>query len=111
MRLFDRLGPAHWACLIRAAAVPDPEDPAGWPTWRMLLPHIGALASHAPPATGTETTTYLLNQAGVFPGGHGQAGPGRVSRHVQETLAARGNLAVAYEGAGGLGRALPVMPG
>ena len=66
---------------------------------------------HAPPDTGTETTTYLLNQAGAFPGDHGQAGPGRVSRHVQETLAARGNLAVACQAAGDLGRAIPVMPG
>ena len=32
--------------------------------WRMLLPHIDALASHAPPDTDTETTAYLLNQAG-----------------------------------------------
>ncbi len=48
----------------------------------MLLPHIDALASHAPPDTGTETTTYLLNQAGVFPGDYGQVGPESVSRHV-----------------------------
>ena len=73
----------------------------------MLLPHIDALASHAPPDTGTGTTTCLLNQAGVFPGGHGQAGPGRVSGHVQETLAARGNLAVACQGAGGPGPGHP----
>jgi hypothetical protein len=42
----------------------------------------------------------LLNQAGVFPGDHGQVGPERVSRHFQETLAARNNLTVAYEAAG-----------
>jgi hypothetical protein len=36
-------------------------------------------------------------------------GPGRVSGHVQETLAARGNLAVACEAAGD--RAIPLMPG
>ncbi len=53
----------------------------------------------------------LLNQAGVFPGDHGQVGPERVSRHFQETLAARNNLTVAYEAAGGLGRAIPLMPG
>jgi hypothetical protein len=69
----------------------------------MLFPRIGSLVSHAPPDAGTETTTFLLNQAGVFPGDHGQAGPERVSRHVQETLAARGNLAVACEAAGGPG--------
>jgi hypothetical protein len=77
----------------------------------MLLPHIDALASHAPPDTGTETTTFLLNQAEVFPGDHGEVGPERVSRHVQETMAARGNLAVACEAAGDPGRAIPLMPG
>jgi len=70
----------------------------------MVLPHIDALASHAPD-TGTETTTYLLNQAGVFPGDHGQVGSGRVSRQFQGTLAARGGLAVACEAAGD--RAIP----
>lgn len=35
-----------------AAAVPaDSQDPAGWPAWRMLLPHIDALARHVPPDT------------------------------------------------------------
>ena len=48
------------------AAVPDSEDPAGWPAWRMLLPHIEALASHASPDADTETTADLLNRAGVF---------------------------------------------
>jgi hypothetical protein len=62
-----------------------------------------------PRATGRrpEAATFLLNQAGVFPGDHGQVGPERVSRHVQETLAARGNLAVAYEAAGGPGPGHP----
>ena len=41
-----------------AGALPDPDDPAGWPGWRMLLPHIDALASHAPPDADTETTAY-----------------------------------------------------
>jgi hypothetical protein len=66
---------------------------------------------HAPPDAGTDTTTFLLNQAGVFPGDHGRVGPERVSRQVQGTLAARGDLAVADEAAGGLGRAIPRMPG
>ena len=38
-------------------------------------------------------------------------GPERVSGHVQETMAARGNLAVACEAAGDPGRAIPLMPG
>jgi len=79
--------------------------------WRMLLPHIDVLASHAPADAGTKTTTLLLNQAGVFAGDHGQVRLERVSRHVQETRAAHGNLAVASEAAGDLGRAIPLMPG
>ena len=54
-----------------------PPPPAGWPKWRMLLPHIDALASHAPPDTGTEDTAYLLNETGLFLGGQGQ--PGRAA--------------------------------
>jgi len=38
-------------------------------------------------------------------------GPERVSRHVQETMAARASLAVACEAAGDPGRAIPLMPG
>jgi hypothetical protein len=38
-------------------------------------------------------------------------GPERVSRHVQETMAARGNLAVACEAAGDRTGPFPFMPG
>jgi hypothetical protein len=43
----------------------------------------------------------------VFLGDHGQVGPERVSRHVQENMAACGNLAVAHEAAGGPGPGHP----
>jgi tetratricopeptide (TPR) repeat protein len=104
-----------------AAALPDPEDPAGWPDWRMLLPHIDALASHAPPDTDTQDTADLLNQAGLFLRGQGQ--PRRAAGHLQRalagytrmlgadhphTLAPRNNLAGAYRDAGDLGRAIPL---
>src|SRR5215471_2029464 len=46
--------------------------------------------------------TFLLNQAGVFPGGHGQVGPERVPGHVQETLAARGQPRCRLRGCGGI---------
>ena len=70
-----------------AGALPDWQDPAGWPGWRMLLPHIDALASHAPPDTDTQATAYLLNQAGAFLDGQGQ--PGRAAGHLQRALADR----------------------
>jgi len=77
----------------------------------MLLPHIDALASHAPSDAGTETTTSLLNQAGVFAR---RPWPGRARTRVQARPGdpgARGNLAVADEAARDLGRAIPLMPG
>jgi tetratricopeptide (TPR) repeat protein len=104
-----------------ADALPDVLDPAAWPRWRMLLPHIDALASHAPPDTDTQDTARLLNEAGLFLGGQGQ--PGRAARYLQralagcvrvlgadhpDTLTSRNNLAGAYESAGDLGRAIPL---
>ena len=68
-----------------AGALPaDWQDPAGWPGWRMLLPHIDALASYAPPNTDTRTTAYLLNQAGGFLKGQGQ--PRRAAGYLQRAL-------------------------
>ena len=104
-----------------AAALPGWRDPAGWLGWRMLLPHIDALASHAPPDTDTPDTAYLLNEAGLFFDRQGQ--PGRAAGYLQRamagyarvlgtdhphTLASRSNLAGVYEAAGGLGRAIPL---
>ena len=86
----------------------------------MLLPHIDALASHAPPDTDTEATAYLLNQAGVFLDGQGQ--PGRAAGYLQralagsarvlgadhpDTLASRNNLAARLPGGGGPGPGHP----
>ena len=105
-----------------AAAVPHLRDPAGWPAWRTLLPHIDALASHAAPGADTETTAYLLSVAGVFLLSQGQ--PARAAGHVQRaladfaqvlgqdhpsTLTSRGYLAVAYQAAGDPGRATPLL--
>jgi tetratricopeptide (TPR) repeat protein len=111
----------HQATRQLADALPDWRDPAAWPGWRMLLPHIDALASHAPPDTDTPDTAYLLSQAGVFL--HGQGQPGRAAGYLQralagyvrvlgadhtDTLTARNNLAATYESAGDLGRAIPL---
>ena len=104
-----------------ADALPDWQDPAGWPGWRMLLPHIDALASHAPPDTDTQATAHLLNRAGAFLDGQGQSG--RAAGYFQraladrlrvlgadhpQTLGSRNNLAGAWQAAGDLGRAIPL---
>ena len=105
-----------------AEAIPDLQDPAGWPDWRILLPHIDALASRTPPDTDTQATAYLLNHAGLFLNGQGQ--PGRAAGYLRRalvghvrvlgadhpaTLTSRNNLAGAYESAGDLGRAIPLF--
>jgi tetratricopeptide (TPR) repeat protein len=106
---------------LLAAAVPSYEDPSEWPAWRALLPHIDALTRHAPSGAGTQTTAYLLNQAGAFLEGQGQVT--RATRYLQRALADRqrvpgadhpaslasgNNLAYAYESVGDLGRAIPL---
>ena len=50
-----------------AGAVPTTwDDPDKWPDWRTLLPHIEALAAHAPAATDTESTVDILNLTATF---------------------------------------------
>ncbi|MFI7419431.1 tetratricopeptide repeat protein [Nonomuraea sp. NPDC049684] len=94
-------------------------DPIGWPTWRALLPHITALASHISPGTETANTARLINQAGLFlynQGAIGRAIACFEQAHMANeralgvdhpnTLKFRSNLANAYRAAGDLGRAI-----
>ncbi|MEV4020479.1 tetratricopeptide repeat protein [Nonomuraea angiospora] len=103
-------------------ALPDsPQDPAGWPAWRMLLPHITALIDHVPPDADTATTAGLLNKIGLFLDGQGTvtraiayleractAGERVLGGDHPNTLASHNNLAYAYQAAGDLGRAIPL---
>jgi tetratricopeptide (TPR) repeat protein len=110
------------ATVLLAAAVPgDVLDPCGWPSWRALLPHIDALASHVQPQDDTVSTGWLLSTAGIFL--HTQ---GAVSRAIAyheralavstrilgddhpSTLASRYNLATDYHAGGDLRRAIPL---
>jgi tetratricopeptide (TPR) repeat protein len=58
------------AARLLYAIIPGWEDPADWPTWRRLLPHIDALAGHfagqteedPPIALWNATAQYLLDQ-------------------------------------------------
>lgn len=58
------------AVVLLEAATPEWQNPAGWPTWRRLLPHIDAIAGHladdegqVPPlALWTATANVLLDQ-------------------------------------------------
>jgi tetratricopeptide (TPR) repeat protein len=106
---------------LRAALPATWNDPATWPTWRTLLPHIDALASHAAQDTDTVTTASILNYAALFL--DDQRLSARAIKHYQraladtvrllgedhpDTLTTRGNLASAYASAGDLGRAIPL---
>ncbi|MET9252009.1 FxSxx-COOH system tetratricopeptide repeat protein, partial [Nonomuraea sp. NPDC003709] len=110
------------ATTLLSDALPElPRDPAGWPLWRALLPHLTALTDHSPADTDTTTTAHLLNEAGIFLDYQGTTSRGIAcferSRTAYErllgadhphTLASRSNLAGAYESAGDLGRAIPL---
>ncbi|WP_371548619.1 tetratricopeptide repeat protein [Streptomyces sp. NBC_00554] len=106
---------------LRDALPDDPEgNPADWPRWRELLPHIDALASATDPLLAeTEATGYVLHRTALFLQGHGQTA--RAITYLQraeqirqrvlgeehpDTLATRNNLAGAYQSAGNLRRAI-----
>ncbi|WP_328916287.1 MULTISPECIES: FxSxx-COOH system tetratricopeptide repeat protein [unclassified Streptomyces] len=97
-------------------------DPASWPTWRTLTPHVDALADQAAQETDTATTARILNETGLFLKGQGLITP--ALRHLHraatgservlgkdhpDTLTSRNNLASAYESAGDLDRAIPLL--
>jgi tetratricopeptide (TPR) repeat protein len=110
------------ATTLLAAAVPATTgDPADWPAWRILLPHLEALAEHTTAGTDSAITAALLDKAAAF-----LAGQGALARAIPlferslqacirvlgddhpDTLGSRNNLAYAYESAGDLGRAIPL---
>ncbi|MFD0167040.1 tetratricopeptide repeat protein [Streptomyces decoyicus] len=97
------------------------DDPATWPAWRTLLPHVDALAPHTTEDTDTDTTAHLFTETAGFLDNQGQLI--RATSHLQraladrlrvlgedhpDTLTSRNNLAYAYEAAGDLERAIPL---
>ena len=108
--------------LLDTAAPRAWQDPADWPAWRTVLPHVEALASHTTAGTDTSTTAALLNRAAAFL--ENQGAPARAIPLFERTLAdrvrvlgedhpdtltARNNLAYAYRSAGDLARAIPLF--
>ncbi|MER5940127.1 FxSxx-COOH system tetratricopeptide repeat protein [Streptomyces sp. NPDC001928] len=108
---------------LRDALPDDPEgNPAGWPRWRELLPHIDALASATDTRLAeTEAMGYVLHRTALFLEGHGQTT--RTITYLQsaeqirhrvlgeehpDTLTSRNNLAGAYQAVGDLRRAIPL---
>ncbi|OIJ63944.1 FxSxx-COOH system tetratricopeptide repeat protein [Streptomyces mangrovisoli] len=49
-----------------AAAAPETEDPADWPAWRTLLPHVAAMATYVPVEADTASLAHLLVLTATF---------------------------------------------
>ncbi|MEU5047377.1 FxSxx-COOH system tetratricopeptide repeat protein, partial [Streptomyces griseorubiginosus] len=104
---------------LQAALPPSWEDPATWPAWRDLHPHLDALADHAPSATDSEATAMAFGSAGFFLNSQGQSRraatylerasnycKGALGEDDPTTTAFRNGLAYVYQSAGNLGRAI-----
>ncbi|WP_345472821.1 FxSxx-COOH system tetratricopeptide repeat protein [Actinoallomurus oryzae] len=111
----------HATGLLNRALPGDTRNPATWPVWRALLPHIATLASNTSPVVDTATIAHLLNDTGAFL--YDQGDLARATTYYQRalaayqrvlgadhpsTLASGNNLASAYRAAGDLGRAMPL---
>lgn len=114
------------AATALTTALPDEHrDPATWPAWRALVPHIDAFTSH-PRAHTTDSErviqAHLLNGAGLFL--HNQGNLARATAYLRQvftdrqrvlgkrhpdTLTSINNLASAYHAAGDLERAIPLF--
>ncbi|MEV0108495.1 tetratricopeptide repeat protein [Nocardia sp. NPDC050799] len=107
------------------AGLPDIQNPATWPAWRNLLPHIDALTSYTP-TSGSESTTATIaticNNTGIFLNDQGlHASALDYLHHARtdcervlgdehpDTLASRNNLALAHQSAGRVGEAIPLL--
>jgi hypothetical protein len=61
--------------LLSATVPPDPWDnPATWPAWRQLLPHVLAITDKArtPAVSDMDDVAWLLNQAAAYLGRRGE---------------------------------------
>ncbi|MGX7823500.1 FxSxx-COOH system tetratricopeptide repeat protein [Actinokineospora sp. 24-640] len=104
--------------LRNAAPVEPPHDPASWPVWERLVPHIFTATEQAADTEATDVIAWLLDRAAAYLRSRGR--PRQVvsllepaydlSRRVHgpdhaHTLTAADNLAVALHVAGELDRA------
>jgi len=94
--------------LLEAAVPADPwNNPAVWPAWRQVLPHILALTDQTPASEDTDTVVRLLNSAATYLQVRGEPKPALVlTRRAHDlyctlhgtdhpdTLILAGNLAV-----------------
>jgi hypothetical protein len=95
--------------LLRAAVPAEPwDDPASWPAWRQLLPHVLAVTDPTHPTDPDDTleVTWLLDRAATYLQTRGEPRParalferayqlysGRLGEDHLDTLASANNLA------------------
>jgi hypothetical protein len=121
----DAITAAHLTALDTLdTALPDWQDPTGWPVWRQLLAHVTAATTRSASSNDDGlviAVAVLINQQGLFLEGQGnvrlaiplfeQALADRrrvLGDDHPDTLTSVNNLAGAYESAGDLGRAIPL---
>ncbi|MFD6397614.1 tetratricopeptide repeat protein [Nocardia sp. NPDC060249] len=114
----------HQAVETLHTGLPDYLDPAAWPTWRTLLPHVDALTSHTTAGRDSVTATLaeIRNHTGLFLDGQGLYA--NALAHLQtaltdnqrvlgadhlDTLSTRNNLAATYWSAGRTAEAIPLF--
>ncbi|MFJ6568896.1 tetratricopeptide repeat protein [Streptomyces sp. NPDC091292] len=51
----------------------DADDPAGWPAWRTLLPHVEAMAEHCPQDADPVELARAVSRMGAFMSGQGMS--------------------------------------
>lgn len=107
---------------LREALPEEWHDPATWPQWRSLMPHLAALADHTEPERDNAVMLSLLSGGGQFLRNQGSVGMAvayaeRVHGGAErlygsgssETLGARNDLAGAHRAAGNFKQAIPLL--
>ncbi|WP_280493677.1 tetratricopeptide repeat protein [Nocardia asiatica] len=106
-------------------SLPDHRDPGSWPAWRVLLPHIDAL-TNTTSATDSNSTTAVIaairNHTGLFLSDQGLHASAQAHLHHAltdnerivgvdhpDTLSSRNSLAGAYQAAGRVAEAIPLL--
>ncbi|WP_250285258.1 MULTISPECIES: FxSxx-COOH system tetratricopeptide repeat protein [unclassified Frankia] len=109
--------------LLRAALPTDIEQPAGWPRWRSLLPHVRAVLDGYDDGGWDERTapvvSWLCDRTGSYLAHHGRPDTAlpylrrglaltetRLGPDHPDTLTSRNNLAGAYQTAGRVAQAI-----
>lgn len=111
-----------WACLAVVLGGLEARDPAAWPTYRLVLPHVRAILDHTNSDGDSLAACWVLNQLAIHVADQGDvvtsvdykvrslSGYERLSGNEdQNTLTLRNNLALAYRSMGDLDRAIPLF--